>query len=471
MTSYIGKIDIVVIFLYFVVLIGIGAYYSRRVKDAKDFSTGGQNMSLPVMIGSTVATCMGSSIVFGNLALVHENGLSGLTAGFWWYVGWIALCFLARPLRASGAVSIPGYLKLRFNKRTKSISAFSSLIMATSSTAAQFLACGVMMEALGVCDSKTGTIIGAVIIVLFTVFSGLTGVAVTDTIQSVLLVIGVGIVIPIVAFAKAGGVVEVFQQTDPIRLDPFAGIAPVVMFGWFLSKMLSCGAHPAYAQRIFAAKNIKTAVTGTIISDIICTIVFIVAALPAFVIPILFPDMTSGDMLVPTLIAIYFPPVLKGIMISALLGLLLTSGDTWLLVISSTLTDDIIPSIRPDIDSKRMLKYSRLIIIVSAALVIFLAWYWKSVYQLLKIGGSAYGAGVFFPLVLGCFWKKAKAKAINVAMFTGTTVSILWDYILKKPTNIDGVIPGAILCLAICVAGSLFLNEEINKTKEVGDAA
>lgn len=313
---------------------------------------------------------------------------------------------------------------------------------------------------LGICDKTTGTIAGAVVIVLFTVFSGLWGVAITDTIQSVLLVVGVGIIIPAMAFANAGGIAHVMANTDPSRLDPFIGISPIVMVGWFLSKTLSCGAHPAYAQRIFAAKNTGTAVTGTIVSDIICVIVFVVAALPAFCIPFLFPDMANGDMLVPMVVANFFPPVAKGIMISALLGLLLTSGDTWLLLISSTITEDILPAIKPDIDSQKMLKYNRIIVVLSTVVVILLAWYWNSVYQLFKVGGSAYGAGVFFPLILGCFWKRAKTKAINLAMFVGATVSIVWDYTLKKPTDIDGVIPGAILCLGICLIGSLMAEEK-----------
>lgn len=64
--------------------------------------------------------------------------------------------------------------------------------------------------------------------------------------------------------------------------------------------------------------------------------------------------------------------------------------------------------------------------------------------------------------ILGCFWKKANAKAIGAAMLVGTLVSFCFDMFLKIPLglNIDGCIIGAILCLIIAVGGSLLLNKK-----------
>lgn len=407
-----GVMDICVIILYIISMICIGIYVGKRVQSSKDFTSAGQKMSLGVVIGSTVATCLGSSIAFGNLELVHEYGLSGLTSGLFWYVGWMFLVLLARPLRNSGATSIPTFLATRYNENTRKISSLCTIIMALSSCAANFIAIGVMTQALGICDATTGTIVGAVIIVLFTIFSGLWGVAITDTIQSVILVIGIGIIVPYAAFSEAGGFSFVMANTAPIRLDPFLGMAPLTMLGWFLANSLACGAHPAYAQRIFAAKDTKTAQRGTLISNLICVCVMVVAALPAFCIPFLFPDMQVGSEFAPRFIAGFFPPLLA---------------------------------------------INRYIVAGSTVIIVIMGLYWNSIYALFKIGASAYGAGMFLPLLLGCFWKKANTKAINIGMFTGCMVSFLWDYLLKRHTGIDGVILGAGLCLVICVGGSLLL--------------
>ena len=88
-----------------------------------------------------------------------------------------------------------------------------------------------------------------------------------------------------------------------------------------------------------------------------------------------------------------------------------------------------------------------------------MALYVNSIYQLFKTGGGAYGAGVFLPLFLGCFWKRADAKAINVGMFSGFVIAFCFDMFLKIPLglNMDGCIIGAGVCLVICVAGSLLI--------------
>jgi len=277
-----GAVDLCVVILYIASMIGIGIWAGKRVKKASDFTTAGQGMPLKIVVGSTVATCLGASIAFGNLELIHETGLSGLVAVFFWYVGWLFLVLMAKRLRASGATSIPTYLEMRYNHNTRRIGSYCVLIMTITSVAAQYLAIGSMCVALDICDKTTGVIVGAVVILLFTVFSGLWGVAITDTIQSVLLVVGIGFIVPVLAFKTAGGWNFVISNTDPNRLNPLYGIAPLPMLGWFFTKALNAGAHPAYAQRLFSAKDDKTAVRGMLIADLICVVVFICAALPAF---------------------------------------------------------------------------------------------------------------------------------------------------------------------------------------------
>jgi Na+/proline symporter len=188
----------------------------------------------------------------------------------------------------------------------------------------------------------------------------------------------------------------------------------------------------------------------------------VIAALPALAIPFIFPTMTNGDQFTPAFVAAYFPPVIKGVLIASLLGLLLTTGDTFLLLLSSTVTNDIIPLFRKDIDDKKMLNINRIIVVVSAAVIVLMGMYWKSIFALFRLGGSAYGAGVFFPVLLGCFWKKAKTLPINIGMFTGCLVSFSWDFLLQNSTGINGVIPGAALCLLICLVGSLVYKESSN---------
>ena len=116
-------------------------------------------------------------------------------------------------------------------------------------------------------------------------------------------------------------------------------------------------------------------------------------------------------------------------------------------------------------NEKKLLFINRLICVLSAFVICGMALYVKSIYQLFKTGGGAYGAGIFFPLILGCYWKKADPKAITIGMGVGCISSFVFDMFLKIPLelNMDGVIIGSVLCLIICIVGSLVkTSKEIN---------
>ena len=457
-----GISAVITIILYIVGMMILGMAAGKKVKNASDFSSAGQNLPWYLAAGSTIATCMGANMVIGKYDLIFQSGLSGLTASLFWWLGWLLLLLMTKKLRSSGATSIPTFLAKRYDARTQKIGSWCVLLMTVSSCAAQFLSIGTICEALGICERERGVWIGAALVILFTVFSGLWGVALTDAVQSVILMVAFGIIFPIAVFKVAGGwnaVVEYNLEQSAERMDLLSGIAPVSMIGWALYYGLSTGSDPSFSQRIFAAKDMKAAVKGQGVAWIFTlVIVGFISAFPGLAIKKIFPDIPYGSAFTPLFIVTYMPSVLKGIMIASLLGLMLTSGDTYLLLLSSTILDDIVRPRYPHMKEKKRLWLAKLACVLAAALICFMALYVNSIYQLFKTGGGAYGAGIFFPLLLGCFWKKADAKAVNVGMLVGAFVSFGFDMLVKIPLGleIDGVLIGAALCLVICVGGSLF---------------
>lgn len=331
-------------------------------------------------------------------------------------------------------------------------------ITAIASRAGQFLTIGVILEALGVCSRATGTWIGAVLIVLFTVFSGLWGVAFTDTVQAVVLLLCFGVIFPIAVFRTAGGWEAVSAFNAGGRMHFLQGISPISMVGWAVYYSLSVGADPAFSQRILSARSEKDAFIGQLAAWAFTLVVTgFTSALPGLAIGKIFPDITAGSQFTPLFLVTYMPAVLRGLMLAALLGLMLTSGDTYLLLLVSTVTDDLIRPRCGELTEKRALGINRIVCCLSAVVICAMALYVDSIYQLFKTGGGAYGAGVFIPLLLGCFWKKADRRAINTGMAAGCLVSFCFDMFLKIPLSwdVDGCVIGAALCAVICLAGSV----------------
>lgn len=457
----ISVIDISVIVLYVTFFVALCVYSNKKMQ-AKDFSNAGQSLSWFMVAGSTIATTMGGNMVIGKYDMILEAGVAGITSSLFWWVGWIFLLIMAVPLRKSGVNSLPGFLEKRYNSTTKQFSSYCVLISAIASCAATFLAIGVMLEALGLCDRKTGTFLGALVVVMLTLPSGLYGVALTDTIQAVIILVTFGLVFPVMVFRTAGGFEAVLASQTPERLSLFKGIAPITMIGWAISYSLSTGAEPNFAQRIFAARSTKDALLGSMAAWTVSLVVAgIITALPALAMTNIFPDITVGSTFTVRFVSTYFPVALKGLILSVLLGLTLTSGDSYLLLLGSTFVNDIVrPKLKKQGD-KKILMLTRLTCGSFAIILCLIALYVDKIYVLFKIGASAYGAGIFFPLILGCFWKKANAKAAGIAMLAGSLCSFGFDMFIKVPLglNVDGVMIGAALNLIIMVGGSYILNQ------------
>ena len=141
---------------------------------------------------------------------------------------------------------------------------------------------------------------------------------------------------------------------------------------------------------------------------------------------------------------------------ASLIGVVLSTADSFLLLLGTTFAHDIVHAIRPKTSDAQILKVSRWATFAGGVLCIVLALYGGSVLKLFTTGAAAYGAGMFIPLLLGCFWKDASSNGVIVGMLTGCFATIIWNLTpLKASTGINGVIIGALLCLVSIVAISL----------------
>lgn len=317
-----------------------------------------------------------------------------------------------------------------------------------------------MAEILGICTFEQGIIFGGLIITVLTLFGGLEGVAITNTIQSVFIVIVCVIAVPLLSFAKVGGVDTVLdniRQVSPERLSLLAGIGPMTLIGYVLSNALASGAEPAYAQRILAAKDVKTGVMGSITSNVVGVLLTIPISLGVLCLPYILPNETDGSHYIPVMILNFFPPVVKGFAVFAFISLFLTTGAAFLLLTSSVVTNDLIRPFRPNLEDRKLLRMSRMLVVVVGLASIVIAVAGDSIYSVMLLGSACYGAAVFFPLLIGCFAKKrvCDSRFVNAGMLCGCFVTLVWNWLLTDVTGVAGVVVGGFCCLALCLLGFL----------------
>lgn len=462
--TLLSGIDYLVIILYNAILIGLGIYLAKKkVKNAADFTKASQSLGTWTIAGSLISTCMGASILFSNYQLVHSTGIGGLMTLIFWYLGWVILIFLIGKMRATGAGSIPEFISMKFGSKAQKIAAWSVVIVGLSTCAAQFKSFGAMTEALGICTPNVGILIGAAIIVLFTFFSGMWGSAVTNSIQSIFILIVCVAVVPLTAAKAAGGVSTAMSNINPEQLSMSGAFSmtPIMFFSYMVGYVLNVACEPSYSKYSLAAKDSKSAVAGQAIACVVCLVVTFVAATPSLWIGQIFPDMTDGSLFVPRLIATFMPAGIRGVLIAIILSLLVTTGNSFLLLLTSSITDDVIRPMNPDMRDRKLLNINRIIIACGALLIAVLAIVIPDIVTAFKIGGNAFGPVVAIPVLLGFFWKGLNSKAVTWAMIIGCASSILLDILfIVLGQGAIGNIYACAISLAICVFGSLVENKK-----------
>lgn len=459
--------DIVVLGLYFVVLLGMGFFSVRKIKDDESFAVADRSLSMKVMIGTTFATCMGAAAAIGNAGLTFQSGVSALWVLAAWHIGWITLVLISKELRASRALTLPDFLSQKYGDSTKAIASIVTVVFLLNGTAAQVAACGRITEALGLFGFKWGVIIIGGTILLYTLLGGLYSVAYLDVFHAILLIGAIVIYLPLKAYGLVGGFSGLLAKADP-RMFNWGYFTPGALIAWIIAYAFAAGSHPAYIQRVLAAQDERTAFWGSIWSNLIAFLAGAAIIIACLTGPTIFPNMTNGEQFVPTMIFTYFPPIITGLVLAALLGVVISTADSFMLLLGTTISGDIYRVMKADISVEEGLRISRIATFCGGVVSIILAIYGSSVLRLFTMGAAAYGAGMFFPTMAAIYWKGATRRGANYGMLAGCFITVLWNLTLKQATGIDGVIVGAFSCLALLVSISLLLPEKSRKEITVG---
>lgn len=464
-TSGLSFVDIVVLILYLSAIIFVGFLVSKRVKTVKDFTSAGQSLSPLVMIASCLATFFGAFAGSGAMEMIGQYGLTTLTILLGSNAGWFVMALMAGKMRKSGALTYPAYIRKLFGQRAQTVSSGISMVYLMGQIAGQFVACGTMARLLGLCSFRTGIVAGGIIIILLSVSGGLSSVTITDSIQQIFITIMCVIVVPILAFKKAGGLMAVAAATDPVKMSLFQGAPSGYIIGTFLSLMLAYSCEPSFAQRIFAAKDEKSVVKETMFACLLGFLFTVPMWGSALTMPLLFPGEPSLVFL-PMMMKTYLPPVLRGLGIAAFLSLLLTTGNALLVSETSIISNDILPRIFPGLNEKQGLLASRGAVVIIGILAVILGLYFQSVCAVMLLFVGMYGASIFPPVLLSVLFPKRDFHSGAVAFCMGITAVLTLTLDLIPSFPAEGIfigVPVHIVLLLILSRADARASEQVGE--------
>ncbi|MFH1893984.1 MAG: sodium:solute symporter family protein, partial [Candidatus Zixiibacteriota bacterium] len=175
------------IIAYLLLLIAVGAYRSTRVKTQDDFMVAGRRLSARVLVGTLLATWIGSGSIIAGAGLAYDKGFSALwfDAGVW--IAIIILYLIAGRARKLAQYTVPDILEIRYNKYARVLGTIVTVVAYTAIVSYQFRAGGMVLNLITGISVDYGIIITAAFVIGYTVLAGMISVAYTDVVNGIIM--------------------------------------------------------------------------------------------------------------------------------------------------------------------------------------------------------------------------------------------------------------------------------------------
>ncbi|MCZ6767264.1 MAG: sodium/proline symporter [bacterium] len=435
--------------IYLIVLLVCGLAASRLMKRLDDFLLAGRRLGPLSAAVSERASGESAWFLLGLPGAAYAFGFnqfwSVIGIAFGVFASWslIALA-LRRQTEALGALTIPDYFEMRFKdsplplRRTLRLLSMAIIILFyTGYVAAQFVGGGKILNATFGIDPMWGIIIGAIIVMLYTMLGGFLAVVWTDVVQG-LMMAGVAVILPIVGIIKLGGPTNLVANLEPLGegfLTMNAGkTGSAFVFGVMLGS-LSWGfgyfGQPHLLTRFMAIRKPTDVRKGMLIAVFWVLAAYWGAALIGIVAAGTFGGgIEDPEMVMPLLARDLMPGWIAGIMIAGAVAAMMSTADSQLLVITSAMVEDLyVRLINPKAPARRLVLFSRIATVAASGLALILAFGSKElIFDMVAYAWSGLGSSFGPPLLLALRWKKTTAYGVLAGMLGGTISNIVWKH-------------------------------------------
>ena len=462
-------IALVLAYVGLTVLIGLIA--ARHVKSSKDYLVAGRSLPLYINMATVFATWFGAETVLSVSAEFAKGGLNAVPAdpfGASCALLFVAL-FFAKVFYRMDLLTIGDFYHKRYGKSVEVITSFAIVASYLGWTSAQLTALGLVIAVLsgGSIDLNTAILIGAGVVVFYTIFGGMWSIALTDLLQTVVIVIGL-LFVAFYVGDLAGGVGKVIDaaiEADRFSFWPSGDAAEWLAFAaaWMTMALGSIPQQDVF-QRVTSAKDEKTAVRGTLFGAMAYFVFAFVPMFIAYSAIVIDPaslqlfeseDAREVQRILPELILAKTPLWAQALFFGALLSAILSTASGALLAPTALFTENVLKPLSGTMSDQRMLLLLRVVLILFSLCALMFALNSRStMYEMVQNAYKVTLAGALVPLAAGVFWRNATTQGALLSVFAGLSV-----WLLSESIDPEALIPpqfnGLFASLMGMILGSL----------------
>lgn len=458
--------------IYLTLLIGIGLWGKRESGSISGYYAAGKKLPSWVIAFSANATGESGWLLLGLTGMGYLVGIHALWVVFGEVMGVaIGWALVARPFKEYtdryDSITVPDFLESRFRDTShllRKVSVTIILVMVVVYLAAQLVATGKAFTTFLGFNYATGVLVGAAIILFYTTIGGFKAVAYADFIHALLMASGL-VTLAVVGIFAAGGwmpMMEKLRLEDPNLLLPlgsygfsWAGIASVLSFAGVGLAFLGV---PQLLVRFISARDQEEIATGSVMA-VICIAVFDLGAVFAGMAGrVIFPGLADPETVMPLMSKGLFPEVFTGLFVVIVLGAIMSTVDSLLILASSAVLRDIIQKVfNPSLTDRQLSGYGKLItVLLGLGAIPFALAEVRVIFWFVLFAWSGL-ATAFVPVILcALFWPRTTLAGALAGMIGGFLTTVIWVLAFKAHFfDLYEMIPGFFVGTALTIIVSL----------------
>jgi len=459
-------VDYLILSVYFAFVLGIGWVIKRHLKTSADFFESGRSLPAWVCALGFIGANLGAQEVMGMAASGAKYGIS--TAHFYWVGAIPAMVFVGVFMMpfyyGSKARSVPEYLKLRFDEKTRGFNAITFAVMTVFSSGISMHALATLLHAILGFDYNLCIAVSGLIVLIYIYTGGLTSAIYNEVLQFFLIVLGFlplvllglqdiggwdGLMKNLNLYSADRGMPGAWTHSwahmdnaanNPMGVEWFGmamGLGFVLSFGYWCTDFL-------VVQRAMAAKDMNAARRTPIIAAIPKMLFPALVILPGLIAVALLQKGGSGlhlpstpaggpdyNMVVPSLLAQYFPNGMLGIGLTALMASFMSGMAGNVTAFNTVFTYDLYQGyIKKDASDAHLIKVGRMTTIVGlliSAAAAYTARQFDNIMDMLQLVFGFVNAPLFAIFLLGMFWRRTTGHGAFFGLLIGTVTAMVFQ--------------------------------------------
>jgi SSS family transporter len=451
--------------LYLMVTIAIGLWAAQRVHNSKDYLVAGRSLPLYMSAATVFATWFGAETVLSVSATFARDGLGGVIAdpfGSSFCLVFVAF-FFARAFYRMDLLTIGDFYRKRFSKQVEVTTSVAITASYLGWTSAQMTALGLTFSVLsgGALSLEQGIVLGALIVLGYTIWGGMWSVAMTDLFQSVIILLGLAAVAWLVADTAGGAGKVIAAASEAGKFEFFPKGDAKAWLGFIAMWMtMAVGSIPQQDvfQRVTSAKDEKTAIAGCLTG---AGVYFAFAFVPIFIAYaalVIDPgyarlfasdDAREIQRILPNLILERTPLWAQVLFFGALLSAILSTASGALMAPTALFTENVVRPFSGGMSDRQFMLLLRTVLVTfTLAALLFALNSRSTMYEMVQNAYKVTLVSCIVPLTAGIYWKRADN--------TGAMLSVLFGLVswgIAEMVAADATVPPQLVGLGFSILG------------------